>query len=192
MTAHVHILNDGYTRIASDVRVASTVSLVVDGNALIVIDPGMVASRQALVDRLSELGTVPEDVTDVVLSHHHPDHTMNAGHFPNARVHDHWAWYRDDLWVDRRAEGFVVSDSVHLIETPGHTPQDITTVVESNTGTVVFTHLWWTESEPPEDPYATDPVALHANRRRVLALPRLAQIVPGHGPAFVPSDATPR
>ena len=63
-----------------------------------------------------------EQITDVVLSHHHPDHTLNAALFANARFHDHWAWYRDDRWVDRPAEGFALSPSIRLIETPGHSP----------------------------------------------------------------------
>jgi hypothetical protein len=25
---------------------------------------------------------------------HHPDHTVNAALFPNARIHDHWAIYQ--------------------------------------------------------------------------------------------------
>jgi glyoxylase-like metal-dependent hydrolase (beta-lactamase superfamily II) len=106
-------------------------------------------------------------------------------------VHDHWAWYRGDLWVDRPAEGFHLSPDVHLIETPGHSPQDISTLVDTDEGLVVATHLWWTSSEPVEDPYATDPDALHRNRERVLALPGLARIVPGHGAAFVPGGDTP-
>ncbi|MFC9243221.1 hypothetical protein ACFT7S_03985 [Streptomyces sp. NPDC057136] len=43
---------------------------------------------------------------------------------------------------------------------------------------------------PVEDPYATDPEALHASRAAVLALsPTL--IVPGHGSAFAPTERTP-
>ena len=44
---------------------------------------------------------------------------------------------------------------------------------------------------PSEDPYAPDPDVLHGNRERVLALPGLVRIVPGHGPAFEPTAATP-
>jgi glyoxylase-like metal-dependent hydrolase (beta-lactamase superfamily II) len=184
--ASVHLLFTGYV----GERTASTVGLVLDGDQRIVIDPGMVPEIRAIVDPLAELGFSPGDVTDVVLSHHHPDHTLNAGLFPVARVHDHWAYYRGDLWVDRPAEGFLVSPSVQLIETPGHTPQDVTTLVRIPDGVVAFTHLWWNADGPPEDPYATDPDALHAGRKRVLDLASL--IVPGHGPSFTPGPDTPR
>lgn len=183
--AQVHLLFTGYV----GERTASTVGFVLDGDHRVVIDPGMVPETRAIIDPLAELGFSPGDVTDVVLSHHHPDHALNAGLFPRARVHDHWAYYRGDLWVDRPAEGFRLSPSVQLIETPGHTPQDITTLVSMPDGLVAFTHLWWDASGPPEDPNATDPASLHVGRKRVLGLASL--IVPGHGPAFTPGPGTP-
>jgi len=84
MTAEVHVLTNGYV---GD-RVASTVTLIRDGESLIVVDPGMVANRGAILDPLANLGVDPGAVTDLVLSHHHPDHTLNAALFPEARVHD--------------------------------------------------------------------------------------------------------
>jgi glyoxylase-like metal-dependent hydrolase (beta-lactamase superfamily II) len=189
--AEVHILNDGYV-LDEGTRVASTVGFVRDADALIVVDPGMVVARASILDPLGALDVRPERVTDVVLSHHHPDHTINAALFPNARVHDHWASYRNDVWTDREAEGFELSPGVRLLETPGHTAQDITTVVETAEGLVAFTHLWWSAEGPEEDPLAADPDALHENRERVLSLPHLVRIAPGHGPAFAPGPGTPR
>jgi glyoxylase-like metal-dependent hydrolase (beta-lactamase superfamily II) len=188
--AEFRILSEGYLSDDDD-RVGSTVSFARDGEALVVIDPGLVPSRGAILDPLGALGVKPEDVTDVVISHHHPDHTLNVALFPNARLHDHWAWYRDDLWISRPAEGFELSAGIRLIETPGHSPQDISTLVETDAGLVVATHLWWTAEGPAEDPYAPDLALLRENRARVLALEGLARIVPGHGPAFVPDEGTP-
>ncbi len=189
--AEVHVLSDGYVRGDED-RVGSTVSFVRDGDALVVIDPGMVSSRGAILDPLGALGVRPEEITDVVISHHHPDHTINVALFPNATLHDHWAAYRGDLWTSRDAEGVRISDGVRLWQVPGHTEEDVATVVETDSGVWVFTHLWWMADGPAEDPYAPDPALLHANRERVLALPGLARIVPGHGPAFEPGAGTPR
>ena len=137
----LHILCDGYVREGDDLRVGSTVGFVHDGEALIVIDPGMVAGVSSILEPLAALGVTPGDVTDVVLSHHHPDHTVNVALFPRARVHDFQAIYVDDLWIDRPAEAFALSPSVKLIETPGHTPQDITTLVTTDAGVVGFTSL---------------------------------------------------
>ena len=77
----VHLLHAGY----AGEHVGSTVVLVRDGDALIVVDPGMVASRSLILDPLAALGVAPEAVTHVFLSHHHPDHTINMRALPERR-----------------------------------------------------------------------------------------------------------
>lgn len=184
MPARVNVLTAGYV----GERVASTVTLIQDGDATIVVDPGMVATRAAILGPLASLGVRVEEVTDVVFSHHHPDHTLNAALFPNARFHDHWAIYRDDVWEDREADGYQLSPSTRLMTTPGHTAQDISTLAETDDGLVVLTHLWWNASGPAKDPRAENNTLLLANRARVLAL-NPALIIPGHGAAWAPGTA---
>src|ERR1700746_2294138 len=104
--ASVFVLHEGYAgRDGDDQRVAGTVTLILDGDVVIVVDPGMVASREALLAALAAYGPQAGDVTDVVFSHHHPDHTVNAALFPAARIHDHRAIYGGDRWIDRDAGG---------------------------------------------------------------------------------------
>lgn len=191
MSAKLDVLTEGYV----GERVAGTVVLVRDGDFTAVIDPGMVASRSLILDPLARLGVTADAVTDVVFSHHHPDHTLNAALFASARFHDHQATYQDDLWLDRDfAEGSdysSLSASVRLLLTPGHTPQDVTTLVETGQGLVACTHLWWSEDGPADDPFAADRDQLRASREKVLAL-NPALIVPGHGAPFIPGSKTPR
>jgi glyoxylase-like metal-dependent hydrolase (beta-lactamase superfamily II) len=184
MTARLDVLCTGY---AGD-RVASTVVLVRDEGAVIVVDPGMVAGRRLILDPMAGLGVDPAEVTDVVLSHHHPDHTLNAALFERARVHDFWAIYFGDTWTDRPADGFELSASVRLMTTPGHTAQDITTLVSTDEGLIACTHLWWTPEGPEVDPLAEDQELLVRSRARLLELAP-ALIVPGHGAAFAPGRA---
>jgi glyoxylase-like metal-dependent hydrolase (beta-lactamase superfamily II) len=171
--------------------VGSTVGLVLDGEFVIVVDPGLVPEPASILDPLAERGVRPESVTDVVFSHHHPDHTLNAALFRRARFHDHWAIYQGDLWTSRDAEGARISPSVSLIRVPGHTNEDIATLVETDEGVVVFTHAWTTAEQVAENPFTADPVALHASRARILEM-NLRHIVPGHGPPFAPTADTPR
>jgi glyoxylase-like metal-dependent hydrolase (beta-lactamase superfamily II) len=186
-TARLDVLFTGY---AAMPRVAGTVSLVRDGDRVVVVDPGMVPDRTAITDPLRRLGVDPADVTDVVLSHHHPDHTVNVALFGEVPVHDFQAVYTRDEWTSRPAEGVALTPSVRLLATPGHTPQDLTVLVGTADGVAALTHLWWTDAGPLEDPYAPDAGQLRAQRERVLALADL--VVPGHGEPFRPGPDTPR
>lgn len=183
--AMLDVLFEGY----ADDRVAGTVSLIRDGDVVAVVDPGMVPSPASILDPLASIGVSAEQVTDVILSHHHPDHTINIALFPAARVHDHWAIYQGDVWTDREAEGFELTPSIRLAHTPGHTAQDVTTLVETAEGVVALTHLWW-DAMSVEDPLAEDGDALHAGRARILGI--ATRIVPGHGAPFTVGPDTPR
>jgi glyoxylase-like metal-dependent hydrolase (beta-lactamase superfamily II) len=186
----VDVLSVGYV---GD-RVASTVVLVRDGDVTAIVDPGMVASRDHILGPLRQLGVDPDAVTDVVFSHHHPDHTLNAALFGRARYHDFWAIYANDVWTDRDVaaypEGWQLAPSVRLLATPGHSAQDISTLVDTADGLIVCTHVWWTERGPARDPRAESQTDLHESRAKLRSL-QPALIVPGHGAAFVPSGQTP-
>ena len=190
-SAAVHVLHEGYVGDdpAGD-RVGSTVTLIVDGDRVIVVDPGMVADRDALIATLTAHGPAPGDITDIVFSHHHPDHTVNAALFPGARIHDHWATYDGDLWIAREPGEFSLTPSVRLVPAAGHTPEDIATLAATHEGVYACTHAWWGPDGPAEDPLATAAPALAATRERILAVATV--IIPGHGPAFRPGPATAR
>lgn len=182
MAATVDVLTNGYVH----EHVASSVILVRENDTIIIIDPGMIASRNVILDPLHALGVHEDDVTDVIFSHHHLDHTVNAALFLKARYHDVWAIYVDDNWNDRTdvIEG---APSVSLLDTPGHIREDISTLIATIEGPVVCTHLWWSVQGPDIDPLAVDQDLLESSRAAVLALNPVT-IIPGHGPAFSPAD----
>ncbi len=185
MTASVHLLHAGY----AGERVGSSITLVRDGDALIVADPGMVARRALILDPLAALGVAPEAVTHVFLSHHHPDHTLNIAVFPNAEVVDFWARYKDDLWLDHEGDGYELSPNAHLWLTPGHTEEDASLIVDAEGGVHALTHLWWRGDRTPEvDPLAWDQAELVRQRERVLAVADV--VIPGHGEPFLVRQVT--
>ena len=186
-TARLDVLVEGYVRRP---HVAGTVCLVRDEDRVIVVDPGMVADRDLLLRPLRELGVQPEDVTDVVVSHHHLDHTVNIALFPVVPVHDVQSVITGDRFDARPADGVLLTASVRLLATPGHTPQDVTTLVGTPDDVAALTHLWWSAEGPADDPYAADRDQLRAQRERVLAVATL--VVPGHGAPFRPTASTPR
>ena len=183
MTAAFHLLHAGYVgpETPEGLRVGSSVAYLAEGDTHVIVDPGLVAATSAILGPLQALGIDPEQITDVVFSHQHIDHTLNAALFPAARFHDFAAIYRGDLWSDNDAEGRMLSDSIRLLRTPGHTVEDISTVVDTADGLIVCTHAWC----PDEDPYAPDMDVLRRSRERILEL-EPALIVPGHGPGFAP------
>ena len=175
----VHLLHAGYT----EGGVASSVVLVRDGDAVIVVDPGMVRDRALILEPLAAHGIAPEAVTHVTLSHHHPDHTMNVALFPHAEVVDFWARYIGDQWLDHDGDGYHIAPKTQLWLTPGHTEEDMTLLVEADDAVYAMTHLWWHgDRTPQEDPFAFDQHVLDTQRERVLGAADI--VIPGHGPAF--------
>jgi glyoxylase-like metal-dependent hydrolase (beta-lactamase superfamily II) len=180
--ATVHLLHAGYIR-ENGTRVGSSITFVRDGDALIVVDPGLVAARGLILEPLAALGVDAAAVTHVFLSHHHPDHTMNVALFPNADVIDFWARYRDDLWLDHGGDGWAMTPHTQLWLTPGHSEEDASLIVDAEDGVYAMTHLWWrTDRTPALDPYCTDQALLDFHRERVLAAADV--VIPGHGEPF--------
>jgi glyoxylase-like metal-dependent hydrolase (beta-lactamase superfamily II) len=177
--ASVHLLHAGY----ADGGVGSSIVLVRDGDARIIVDPGMVKSRSLILDPLASLGVAPESVTHVFLSHHHPDHTINIALFPNAEVVDFWARYIGDQWLDHDGDGYRLSPKARLWLTPGHTNEDASLIVEADDAVYAMTHAWWHADRTPDiDPLGDDQASLEASRARLLAAADV--IIPGHGGPF--------
>jgi len=163
-------------------RVASTVALIELKNAVIVVDPGMVAEDVDIAEKVISAGVKLEDVTHVFISHHHPDHIIKVGIFPNASVVDFWGIYKNDLWEDH-GDRYEIDEGVWVMRTPGHTNEDASLVVESEEATYVFTHVWWNEKlQPDVDPLAENQAELIESRNKVLDIADF--IIPGHGSMF--------
>jgi glyoxylase-like metal-dependent hydrolase (beta-lactamase superfamily II) len=168
-----------------------TVSLVLDGDLVVVVDPGILSDTALLTVALAARGLTVADVTHVFVTHHHLDHTRNVGMFPTARVVDVDSVYDGSLWLEHDGDGHHLSADVSVIETPGHAQECAALVVRTDDGTVVLTHAWWFADMTPElDPLAWDQQALERSRERILGLADV--VVPGHGPAFRPVPPTTR
>jgi glyoxylase-like metal-dependent hydrolase (beta-lactamase superfamily II) len=163
-----------------------TISLVRDGDLVVVVDPGILSEQALLTDALDGHGLGVGDVTHVFVTHHHVDHIRIVGMFPRATVVDVDSVYDGSLWLEHDGDGHALSGSVRVIETPGHAAECAALVVDTDEGTVVLTHAWWfADMTPVEDPLAWDQAALERSRARILAIADV--VVPGHGPAFRPA-----
>ena len=171
-------------------HVASTIGLVRGQAVTVIVDPGFVAETSLLLKTLQKNHVNRDQVTHIFISHHHPDHTINAALFPNATVVDFWATYKGDVWEDH-GDNYAIAPGITVLRTPGHTKEDASLVVETTQGTVVFTHVWWFLSDgalvpkglfPPVDPLAENQQTLDNSRLRVRELADC--IIPGHGSPF--------
>ena len=164
-----------------------TVSLVRDGDLVVVVDPGILSDPALLTDALRGHGLGTDEVTHVFVTHHHVDHTRNIGMFARAVVVDVDSVYDGSLWLEHDGDGHALSSHIRVIETPGHAAECAALVVDTDAGTVVLTHAWWfADMTPVQDPLAWDQPALERSRARILEIADV--VVPGHGPAFRPNE----
>jgi len=138
----------------------STIALLRGHGRVVMIDTGAFGQRQLVLDRLAANGLTPADVTDVVLTHSHWDHSVNWVMFPNACVlidSDELAWSLKEPWgttpvpelyvreLDRSPQlvrigaGQQVLPGLTAHHAPGHTPGHLIFVLEGESRDIIFT-----------------------------------------------------
>jgi N-acyl homoserine lactone hydrolase len=138
----------------------STITLLRGHRRTALIDVGAFGVRKPLAKQLRERGVKPGDVTDVVLTHAHYDHSINFTLFPNATVWigaDELAWavqqppgfdplpelYVRELAVSSRVKRVKANDvflpGIQAIASPGHTPGHLVFYVTANAVPMLFT-----------------------------------------------------
>lgn len=124
------------------------------------IDVGAFGIRDTLIRRLNDYGLTPADVTDVLLTHSHYDHSVNWTLFRHARIAiggNELDWSVNEPWGEtpvpelyvrelqtwptlaRIAEGDEVLPRVTAHDAPGHTPGHLIFVLEGGERDVIFT-----------------------------------------------------
>jgi glyoxylase-like metal-dependent hydrolase (beta-lactamase superfamily II) len=138
----------------------STITLLRSQQHTILIDVGSFGIRKHLAKQLGALGVNPADITDVVLTHAHYDHSVNFVLFERAKVWigaDEMRWaaaqppgfdplpelYVDALDADPRVRRVAAGDEflpgMHAIAAPGHTPGSLAFYLTANAVPVIFT-----------------------------------------------------
>ena len=186
-SAEVHVLHDGYVGLdGDDERVSGTVTLIIDGDAVIVVDPGMVAARERAARRPRRARARARGRDRRGLQPPPPGSHRERGPVPrNARIHDHWAVYEGDRWIDQDARRGAARPVGAAAAYAGHTGEDISTVA-STAGRRLRVHprLVVSAAGPEDDPLGTDAAALKASRELLLSFATV--IIPGHGAPFRP------
>ena len=138
----------------------STIVLLRGHNRVALIDAGGFGMRHLLIDRLKEHGLSPTDVTDLILSHSHYDHSVNWPLFRHANIHIgrtevEWAlkepWGETmvpEIYIERLADWPTLKRhepsaeilphiTAHLA--PGHTPGGLVYVLAGSDRDIIFT-----------------------------------------------------
>ncbi|MEM6727237.1 MAG: MBL fold metallo-hydrolase [Pseudomonadota bacterium] len=169
--------------------------VVQTGSETILFDTGLPGG--GVVEALGEVGLAPADITHVVLTHLHPDHTggltadgnavfSNAAYVTGAREYDFWTTgggaqsglgnavtpYAENMrFLD---EGGEVRAGITAMATFGHTPGHMAYRVESGGDQLLITadmanhHVWSLANPDWEVRFDADKAAAAATRRRVL------------------------
>ncbi|MFA5188993.1 MAG: MBL fold metallo-hydrolase [Patescibacteria group bacterium] len=182
--AEVKILIEGFTTADSkeqgEEKTSPTITLVRDGDIIMIVDPGVVESQDLIIEKLKKEGLSVNDINFVCLTHSHIDHFRNIGMFPEAKTLEYFGLW-DKNTVEDWQEQF--SQDIKIIKTPGHNYDSITLLVKTEIGIIAICgDVFWKENYPETDPYATDNDKLAESRRKVLELANY--VIPGHGKMF--------
>jgi glyoxylase-like metal-dependent hydrolase (beta-lactamase superfamily II) len=138
----------------------STIALLRGHGRVALIDTGSFGQRQLILDRLAANGLAPSEVTDVILTHSHWDHSVNWVMFPNAMIYvggSELAWalkvpwgvtpvpelYVRELELSRQTAridaGSETIPHISVDAAPGHTPGHVIFLLSGSSRDVIFT-----------------------------------------------------
>lgn len=136
----------------------ANLSLVHTRDGLILFDVGHYCNRRPLLKALEQRGLKPKDVSTVVLSHLHFDHSANMDLFTHARVvvsRREWDYadkpHEEDIAIPWKIRELLeetklelvdgecdVATDCHFFPSPGHTPGSCAMALKTDQGTVVL------------------------------------------------------
>jgi N-acyl homoserine lactone hydrolase len=159
----------------------SSVSLIIAERRKILVDSGLKGEENTIIEGLADYGLEIRDIDTLINTHFHNDHVGNNYLFSGA-----------DIIFPR--EGDKIAPGVRIIETPGHSMDSISVVVDSRIFDSMQTIVIAGDALPTFGNYIKMvPPALHINRElailSMLKILRIADIViPGHDNPFSVSE----
>jgi glyoxylase-like metal-dependent hydrolase (beta-lactamase superfamily II) len=190
--ATVKVLIEGYAKKLEHGWIASsTVCLITAGDIKIIADPG--CNREKLLAVLQRENLKTGDIDYVLISHAHPDHSLLAGIFENAKsiTWDSKLQYDSDSLTEYAPH--TLGPDIEILQTPGHMLEHISLLVTTIEGKVAIAGdtIWWLEDEEqkftidqPDHSQAKgmDMPTLIESRKKLIAL--ADYVIPGHGKMF--------
>jgi len=181
----VKVLVEGYSKWLSEskLKASSTVTLIKDSGKNIIVDTGSITVEQDIIKRLKEKSLKPEDIDIVVNTHSHSDHRDNNHLFKKATIYVQENTIKGDIYEFFSIQrSMPLAPNTRIIQTPGHSIDDISVLVETTKGVyaVVGDLYWYSQDDKPE--FILDEVQLQESKKKVLVL--ADYVIPGHAGPF--------
>ncbi|XP_055902703.1 metallo-beta-lactamase domain-containing protein 1 [Eupeodes corollae] len=190
------VLFNGYSRLepeSTDVFVSNCTCTLIKGvnGSNIIVDSMTPWDGPKILEALKANSVKPEDISFVVSTHGHADHTGNNNLFLNAKWHivGQCIMHQDKFPIHHPWTPFELTPDIRVIETEGHTLACVSVVVEnSNLGVAVICGDLFEKKEDIDNPELWQEVgsenqkAQYKNRCKVAEI--ADWIIPGHGEAF--------
>ncbi|XP_014356147.2 metallo-beta-lactamase domain-containing protein 1 isoform X1 [Papilio machaon] len=191
--SEVIVLFNGYSTInTSDEMTANCSCTLIKGAQNIIVDTMTAWDSDKITKALKSHDLIPDDINYVVSTHGHSDHIGNNNLFLKAKhIVGFSISYKDKYYIFPfdKGEEYVISDTVKVIPTPGHTLSDVTVLVKSNKSELVaIAGDLFEKYEDIEDPNiwleagSEDKVQQARNRSKIADT--ADWIIPGHGAKF--------
>uniref|UniRef100_A0A0N4V700 Metallo-beta-lactamase domain-containing protein 1 n=1 Tax=Enterobius vermicularis TaxID=51028 RepID=A0A0N4V700_ENTVE len=177
----------------------ASITLILDGSKSIIVDTGLGTESdiRKLIKRgclqLNKFGIKPSDVSYVVTTHGHPDHSGNTNDFVKATHYTSVFQHQNNRFKLSALFEVMLTTNVYLQKTPGHTPEDISVIVKNTKdyNTVFISGDVFMRKEDVTYPMMWKPLSNNVteqteSRRKLLCLAN--SIVPGHGPMFTVTE----
>uniref|UniRef100_A0AC35TSG3 Lactamase_B domain-containing protein n=1 Tax=Rhabditophanes sp. KR3021 TaxID=114890 RepID=A0AC35TSG3_9BILA len=87
----------GYVRESGNnkTQASGSVTIIESGNRKLLVDCGNPYHSQDLISKLNNLNIVPEQITDIIITHNHIDHCGNLGLFKNSKTRTHFEQFEE-------------------------------------------------------------------------------------------------
>ncbi len=137
---HDHVGPKPGTKVVDQVIKIRSSSILLKGEKTILVDSSHFKFEKELLDALKQNGVEPEDVDYLINTHTHRDHISNNHLFKNAAplIHHLGIWYPDGRIEAYEKSADMDIPGIKLMETPGHTADSISVIVESKGKTFVL------------------------------------------------------
>lgn len=177
-------------------------SALLTSGRLILVDTGLEASAQELLQNIQACGYKPEDIEFIILTHMHPDHTAGlasmkriteatvASHELEAKFISHEAKFPgspmmqqfEPLQVDELLVDNQIYQGLQIIHTPGHTPGNIAILDQEARLLIAGDSLMIQDNniQPLPDQFNTDPKKHRTSLTKLLNY-QFDKIIAGHG-----------